>query len=242
MSLSAKSEMLELFPLAREITSASVPRYDFHMHTSWTDGANTAKEMHASAIDAGLNSILFSEHARRSSGDWFSKFADEVRALPGGVCRALVGVEVKVLDFDGALDTTPAIMENVDLLMGVVHRFPGEEGSIHGTKPFSPEEAIDIEFRLALAILDNPDVDILGHAFGMTYRRFEVSPPDDLMKALITKAAEKNVGFEINSRYHPEPWKLVEWCQSANARISLGSNAHNVREVGEIVRVLEGGN
>jgi histidinol phosphatase-like PHP family hydrolase len=240
MSVSPKNNAANHFPLARTIFPSSVPRYDFHMHTSWTDGENSVVEMHNAAIEAGMSAILFSEHSRKTSATWFTKFANEVRSLSGGHCNAFVGAEIKVLDFEGNLDTTFEILDCVDLVMGVVHRFPGEEGDIHGTKPYSPEVAVDMEFHLASAILDNPAVDILGHPFGMSFRRFDASPPDELIKALIEKAAKNNIAFEINTQYHPEPWKIIRWCQEADARISLGSNAHSIHDVGKVVRILEG--
>src|SRR5262245_3874306 len=110
------------FPFAA-ISRGRIPRYDFHLHTTWTDGANRAAEMHAAAVTAGLDTVLFSEHARRSSVEWFPRFAAEVRALPKGQCHALVGVEAKVLDDSGALDSVPEILSCCDLVMASVHRF-----------------------------------------------------------------------------------------------------------------------
>src|SRR2546423_803656 len=122
----------------QSITRANIPRRDFHLHTIWTDGAVGVIEMHQSAIAAGLECVLFSEHARRTSGDWFPDFARQVRELPSGECRALVGVETKVDDFSGAIDSTPAILDLCDLVMASVHRFPGEEGIVKGTENYTP--------------------------------------------------------------------------------------------------------
>ena len=33
---------------------------DFHIHTSWTDGKNTVKEMYNSSLKKGIKAILFS--------------------------------------------------------------------------------------------------------------------------------------------------------------------------------------
>ncbi len=196
--------------------------------------------MHQAAIRAGLEMILFSEHARRTSTDWFSTFAAEVRNLPQDQCRTLVGVETKVQDFSGEIDTASDIVSCCDLVMASVHRFPGEVGNIHHSRNHTPEQAVDLEFRLAMAALDNPAVDILGHPFGMSYRRFQIAPPEDKMRALIEKAASTGVAIEINVRYHPDPWHLVDWCKEAGAPISLGSNAHSIEEVARVIRILEG--
>ena len=216
-----------------------IPKIDFHLHTKWTDGMHSVAQMHESAVNTGLERILFSEHARKTSVDWFGRFADEVRALPGSACRALVGVETKVEDLDGRLDTVPEITEQCDLVMASVHRFPGEKGKVRGFGEVSKNESVEMEFKLACAILKNPVVDILAHPFGMCYRRFDTPPPDDMMKQLIAETARTRVAFEINPYYHPDPWRLIGWCREAGARMSLGSNAHRREDVGFVVKVLE---
>lgn len=223
------------------IEPGRLPRIDLHMHTTWTDGAAGVGEMFQQAKAEGLETILFSEHARRTSEDWFADFAAEVRAMPAGRCHALVGVECKVDDFDGTIDSTPLILGLCDLVMASVHRFPGEVGNTKGTTGgFTPEQAVDMEFRMSLAVMDNPDVDILGHPFAMSLARFHVTPPWELFVALMEKSAATGVAFEINARYHADPWRLIEACRQVGAPVSLGSNAHKLDEVGLIMRRLEG--
>jgi len=116
----------------RNVTRQNIPRVDMHLHTSWTDGLNTVREMYDQALREGLAMVLFSEHARKNSGDWFERFVGEVRALPQGTCRVLVGVETKVADYDGSLDCHDQILKSCDLVMASVHRFPGEKGVVQG--------------------------------------------------------------------------------------------------------------
>jgi putative hydrolase len=218
----------------------SIAPFDFHMHTTWTDGKHSVSLMYQEAVKHNLKAILFSEHARKTSGDWFKTFAEEVRALPIQDCHALVGVEAKVDNFHGDIDTNSMILSETDLVMASVHRFPGETGDVKGTAGINSSQAIDNEFKLSMAVLDNPDVDILGHIFGMSHRRFKTSVPDDLFIEIIQKAAKTKVAIEINPHYHPEPWKILNWCKEYGALISLGSNAHNLEEVGRVTRVLQG--
>lgn len=222
------------------ITPRQIPRVDFHLHTTWTDGTNSLEEMHDRSLQCGLSKVLFSEHVRKTSGDWFPEFARQTRALPTAGCRALVGAETKAVDFAGTLDCTAAIIAEADLIMASVHRFPGERGTVRGFGDVDPAEAEDLEFRLASAILQNPDVDILGHPFGMCYRRFHVRPSPARMRTLIELAARTGVAVEINAHYHPDPWLLIGWCREAGATVSLGSNAHSIDEVGRVTRILDG--
>ena len=226
---------------ARTLDYSRWPRIDSHLHTSWTDGKATVAETYQRAVELSLEVILYSEHSRKTSTDWFPRFAEEVRSLPISPCRAYVGTEVKIESLDGEIDTTPAISELCDFIMASVHRFPDGQG---GAIPFgevNPKEAVDKEFSLSWAVLKNPKVDILGHMFGMSYRRFNVIPPDEKIRALIVRAAENGVAIEVNSHYHPNPHQFIEWCREYDARITFGSNAHTLESVGEIMRVLAGG-
>lgn len=224
---------------ARGLTA--VPRVDCHLHTSWTDGAGSVRAVWDQAVACRLDTILFSEHSRKTSTDWFDRFAAEVRGLPQEPCRALVGTEVKVEDYDGAIDTVPAIADLCDFVMVSVHRFPDGKGGALAFDAVPPDEAVDIEFRLSWAALANPRTNILGHMFGMSWRKFRTAPPDDKVRALIARAAGHGVAVEVNSRYHPDPRRLVAWCAELGARVTFGSNAHTLAEVGDIVRVLDDG-
>lgn len=226
---------------ANELDLANLPRIDSHLHTSWTDGKGTVEEVYRAAVESGLATILYSEHSRKTSIDWFSSFAAEVRALPSYPCKAYVGTEVKVETPDGEIDTLPAISDLCDFVMASVHRFVDRKGRTMQFAETDPDEAVDLEFNLTWAVLENPQVDILGHMFGMSYRRFKIVPPDDKIRALIFRAAEFGIAIEINSHYHPNPWKMIQWCRDCNARITFGSNAHTVDSVGAIMRLLDEG-
>ena len=227
------------FVKINKIDKNNIPLIDFHIHTNWTDGKNTSLEMYNKAIHEGLESILFSEHVRKSSSNWFFKFVKEIRNLPPSSCLALVGIETKVDDFMGNLDSTDEIIEISDLVLASVHRFPGEKGIIKDTRGISPNDAVKIESDLSLAVLENKNVDILGHPFGMSYRRFKIEPSEEQFKQIIKKASKAGIAIEVNSFYHPNPWNLIHLCEEEGAYISLGSNAHDVSNVGNIIKILK---
>ena len=64
-----------------DISKKQLPNVDLHLHTNWTDGKNSVSQMYEAACKKGLKKILFSEHARCSSVNWFSKFTKEVKSL-----------------------------------------------------------------------------------------------------------------------------------------------------------------
>ena len=67
---------------------------------------------------------MFSEHSRKTSGEWFNEFCSEVNSLSIENCIGLVGTEVKVCDYNGKIDLNENINEKSDLVMVSVHRFP----------------------------------------------------------------------------------------------------------------------
>lgn len=223
---------------ARSLNLPNLPKIDCHLHTSWTDGKNTVEEMHRAAEKAGLKAILFSEHSRKTSTEWFYKFASEVRGLPASSCRAYVGTEVKVETRTGDIDTIPEIINQCDFVMASVHRFIDANNSVISFADTNPTQAVEIEYDLTWSVLQNPQVDIIGHIFGMSYRRFGQKPPDKTVRELIARAAKFGVAVEVNSQYHPNTLKMLKWCQEFDAKVTFGSNAHTLTEVGAIMRQL----
>jgi len=223
---------------ARSLDFASLPKVDCHIHTSWTDGFNTVKEIYHAAQQAELTAILFSEHSRKTSADWFKKFAEEVRALPTSACRAYVGTEVKVETQAGDIDTIPAIIDQCDFITASVHRFIDANDNTINFADIDPEKAVEIEYALTWSVLQNPQVDILGHMFGMSYKRFNQAPSEEIIRELIARAAKFGVAVEVNSHYHPDALKMLRWCQELDAKIAFGSDAHAIEDVGGITRQL----
>lgn len=224
---------------SRKLDFSKLPATDCHLHTSWTDGAATVDDVYRTAVERGLTTILYSEHSRKTSTDWFGDFADEVRALPTTPCRAYVGTEVKVESLGGDIDTSETIRSRCDFVMASVHRFIDPHGQTMQFAETDPRQAVELEYALTWAVLPNSEVDILGHMFGMSYRRFKQTPPEEKIRALIARAADHGVAVEVNSHYHPSTLKMVRWCQEYGARITFGSNAHALDEVGAIMRTLQ---
>ena len=218
------------------LKNKKIPRVDLHVHTNWTDGEHTVKQMHENACEKLLTHIFFSEHSRKESGPWFKKFIEEVNSLSKDKCEAMCGTEVKILNVEGDLDITEEFYEISDLIMASVHRFPGETSEdFKKNDAYSEDNVIKMEFDLMMAALENPKVDILGHPFGMSIKRFGFDPSQKLFDEVIKKCNKKDKVFEVNFRYHKNPKLLISKCIEHNTKISLGSNAHSKDELGKII-------
>ena len=73
---------------------------------------------------------------------------------------------------------------------------------------------------------------------GMSLRRFGLEIKDKVFEEIIVKLKKKDLVFEINSRYHNNPKKLLDLCLKHDCMFSLGSNAHSTNELGQIIRLL----
>jgi histidinol phosphatase-like PHP family hydrolase len=123
--------------------------------------------------------------------------------------------------------------------MASVHRFMDPQSQPIPFDKVPLDRAVEMEFAYTWEALANPQVDILGHVFGMSYRRYKLTPADEQIRAVIERAAQFDVAVEINSHYHPEPNKMIQWCCEFDSLITFGSNAHKLGEVGAIMCMLD---
>lgn len=100
---------------------------------------------------------------------------------------------------------------------------------------YSRDKVIKMEFELMMSALDNSKVDILGHPFGMSIKRFGFDPSEKLFDEVIKKCKKNDKVFEVNYRYHKNPKLLINKCIENSTKISLGSNAHSKNELGKIL-------
>ena len=95
---------------------------DFHVHSTFSDGASTLAENVAAARERGLRTLCLVDHVRQDT-DWVPEFTAAVaphRGRPG--LRVLAGVEAKILDTCGHLDLPAQLDDAVDLVLVAVFR------------------------------------------------------------------------------------------------------------------------
>jgi putative hydrolase len=218
-----------------------VEQGDYHLHTNWTDGKNSVVEMYRAACEAGLKQMLFSEHVSSKSDTWFGRFAEEVRNLPEKPCKAYVGAEARIASFEGGIIIPDCIRDECDLIIGSVHRFCDKKGAIIEFSDVNPSEALDIELRLIQGALDKGGFDILGHPCGMSFQRYDSPPDDNQLRAIMKKVKDHGIAFEISSCYHPDPINMLKLCNEVGVIVSPGSDAHSIKSIGEISKILKAG-
>ena len=170
-----------------------------HVHTSWSDGENTIREMALKARDLGFSYIAICDHSHSAgyaNGLTIERIAlqhKEIDSLnkDGLGIDILKGIESDILK-DGSLDYPDDILSLFDVVVA----------SVHSGFKMTRKEMTD---RLVKAVR-NPYTNILGHPTG---RLLLVRPAYEVdIKHVIDIAADHGKIIEINSN----PYRLdLDW-------------------------------
>lgn len=218
----------------------SVIYCDYHIHTVQTDGHATVEEYIQAAIKKGLKEIAFTEHVRKSTG-WYDSFVKEVKNLKKKYKSKLTifyGIEAKILDYDGNIDATEDMIHKSEIVLGSVHRYPRGDGNYLNFQELSCDNAAKIEFKLACAIVKNPNVDVVAHPGGVFEKQFNTIFPRKYLEEIIIIANHYGKAIEINSSYLKDPSSLFNLCSKLNPFVSLGSDAHNTMQLGNVIKLM----
>ena len=164
---------------------------DLHMHTTWSDGTASIREMALAAKARGRRYIVITDHSPSSaianglSIERLLAQHDEVRQVDAemnGEIRVLHGTEMDIRA-DGTLDFPDEVLEKLDFVVASLH------ASLR-----QPREQITAR---VLNAIRNPHVDVIGHPRGQLI--LERDPADLDMDAVIAAAAEYQTALEINA-------------------------------------------
>lgn len=224
---------------------------DLHIHTNYAYcGENVAPaENILRAKEKGLQRIAFTEHSGQlyvSNNDYWSarfinepdlieknrntqlnrmkKYREEMEKFRSS--SVLIGLEVEV-DSRGNLAVLEEDLQGWDILIGAVHYLPDrfEKGSKEG-------------FMWANEALLGKGINVLAHPFRYFIRN-KLQVPTELYKPLAELLAEYNTAVELNYHTNTNDPEFFRICLEHKVPISLGSDAHNLDEIGSFDKHLE---
>jgi DNA polymerase (family X) len=193
-----------------------------HVHSTWSDGQNTIREMAEACIARGYHYLGMTDHSKVAAyagglnEDALRRQGEEIDRLNeefAGRIRILKGTECDILR-DGSLDFSNETLASLDFVVA----------SIHSLFNLSQEE----QTQRMLRAISNPYVDIIGHSTGRILLGREGYALD--IDAVIDAAAEHGVCIEINA--HPSrldlDWRYLRRARDKGMKIPVDSDAHSI--------------
>ena len=203
-------------------------RGTFHVHTTYSDGRNTVREMLEASRDRGFEYVGISDHSKAAyyaGGLTESKLNEQQAEIARheddvAPMRVFRGSEVDILP-DGTLDYDKKTRAKFEFTVASVHsRF---------------NMPIDEMTDRILRAMDDPDMTFLGH---LTGRKLLVRDGYSVdFDRIFDKAAERGIIIEINGN----PYRLdVDWRHIGRAIergvvFSIHPDAHSIAELSHVI-------
>ncbi|MCL6551563.1 MAG: DNA polymerase/3'-5' exonuclease PolX [Firmicutes bacterium] len=202
-------------------------RGDLHVHTRWSDGAETAEVMAQAAKALGYDYVCITDHSQSLKfvggvpPDELRRHAAEVRRLSDRLGIAvLIGTECDILA-DGRLDYDDDVLAELDVVVASVH-----------SRLTMPREQMT---RRIVRALETGRVHVLGHPTGRLLGQRD--PYDVDLEAVVAAAVRTGTALEINAA--PERLDLndvhVRMARERGARFVISTDAHQVGHLRHMV-------
>ncbi len=194
-----------------------------HVHSTYSDGVHSTKELAQAAIQKGYSYIGISDHSKSAAyagglkEDDIKRQHEEIDSLNESLApfRILKGIESDILK-NGALDYKDTLLESFDFVIASVHNRFNQNGK-------------EMTARITAA-LKNPYTSILGHPSG----RLLLERPEyefDIHEVLEI-AAQYNTAIEINS--NPKrldlSWKYLWKARELGVKTCITPDAHAISQ------------
>ncbi|MFN3966581.1 MAG: DNA polymerase/3'-5' exonuclease PolX [Endomicrobiia bacterium] len=198
---------------------------DVHVHSKYSDGANTIEEIAQEAEKLGYEWIIICDHSQSvkiagglSIKEVYKKIEEiqKFNSKHKGV-KILCGQEVDILS-DGKLDYPDDVLKELDFVIVAIHSgFKQSEQQM--------TERIIKSFQ-------NKYVHLFAHPTGRLLGKREAYSVN--LEKVIESAKECNVFIEINA--YPERLELSDiYCKKAKEtgiKMAIGTDAHNINQLG----------
>ncbi|MBO8170299.1 MAG: DNA polymerase/3'-5' exonuclease PolX [Bacillaceae bacterium] len=200
-------------------------RGDLHMHSTWSDGGNTIRDMAEACRHRGYEYMAITDHSRslRIAGglseeqllaqkaeiDELNKEWDDFKIL--------AGVEMDILS-DGRLDFDDGVLKEMDVVIGSVHT------------AFKQNE--DVLTKRVIGAIENNHVDFIAHPTGRLIGRR--GPYALNVDAMLRAAKETDTAIELNANpnrldLHAEHLRKAR--EEYGVRITVNTDAHSIPEL-----------
>ena len=199
---------------------------DLHVHSRYSDGTATLKELLIEAHRRGFRYIAVCDHSRTAKyarGLEVEKLMEKVEYIKklnkdSEKAKLLSGTEVDILP-DGSLDYPDDVLKELDFVVAAIHWWRKEE---------------DVTRRI-LKAMENPYVHVIAHPTGRLISTREAYHAD--VDRVIEKAAQTGTILEINAYYDRLDLSdmYVRKAKELGVKLAIGTDAHNIGQLWMIV-------
>ena len=207
-----------------ELVKTEDIRGDFHMHTTWSDGGYSIREMVEACRAKGYSHMVITDHthylkvANGLTPERLREQIAEIRQLNEEYddIEVFCGTEMDILP-DGSLDFDDDLLQELDFVIA----------SIHSNFNQSQEQIME---RLHTA-LKNPYVTMIAHPTGRIIGQREGYNPD--VPQLIEWAKKYDKILELNGNPHrfDLATDFLVMAQEAGVKIAINTDAHAIDQL-----------
>ena len=204
-------------------------KFDFHLHTSYSDGRSTPLAMVEAAEAHGLEAIAFTDHGPELNvgikREKLIPMLQDIQIARGDASMpVLTSIEANVVDESGRIDVEEEFVKKLDLLMVGIHYLRKTDDRL--------EMARDYLAR-ATKVIEQQKVNIFAHPFFLHHDLLLYLSREEI-EEFIRSAAERGVAMEVNEKYKAPGNEFFTQCLREGVKLSVGSDAHKLAEVGRI--------
>ena len=194
---------------------------DFHVHTKWSDGANSIEEMAGAGIKKGYSYIAVTDHskslrvARGLKENDVSGQIDEIKKINKKYpnFKIFTGTETDIKE-NGELDFDDSLLKRLDVVIAGVH-----------SKLKIDEKTMTERIITAMG---NKNVDIIAHPTGRVIGKRE--PYRLNMEKILDAASRNKTCLEINAL--PDRLDLndtyIKMAREKSVKLCINTDAHNL--------------
>ncbi len=199
-------------------------RGDLHMHTTWSDGAESTEAMVAATKRRGYDYVAITDHSKSLgvagglSDEDLLRHAEEIHELDSKHAdfRVLAGTEVDIRN-DGSLDYSDEVLSKLDFVVASVHS---------GLR----QDKATLTGRIVRA-MRNPHVRVIGHPTGRLLGDRDAYELD--FDQIMSEAARTGTCLEVNAHYHRLDLNdvLCRKAREMGVRVIISTDSHNTENL-----------
>jgi DNA polymerase (family X) len=198
-----------------------------HAHSTYSDGANTLKDMALACKQKGYEYLIISDHSKSAfyanglSEGRIEVQHQEIEKLNKTLApfKIFKGIESDILN-DGSLDYEENVLKSFDCIIA----------SVHSNLKMDKEKAN----RRLIRAIENPYTRILGHPTGRLLLSREGYPID--YEYIIDACAANKVIIELNANplRLDLDWRYIQYALKKGVKISINPDAHSIAGIDDI--------